>query len=69
MGRGVLGRHALRSPSREPFKRVYAALRAAKAPETEYRVSFQTFRRITVGDAISLDDGLHVGDFIQKTRL
>ncbi|HEY8136266.1 MAG TPA: phage tail protein I [Methylocystis sp.] len=68
-GRAVAGRHAARSPSREPFKRVFAALRAAKAPETQYRVNLQTSRRITVGDAIALDGAHRVGDFIPRTRL
>lgn len=68
-GRAVLGRHAGRAPSREKFKRARAALRAAKAPESEYRVSFQTKRQITIADAIPLDGTYALGQFISRTRL
>jgi len=68
-GRAVLGRHAGRAPSREKFKRARAALRAAKAPETEYRVSFQTKRQITVADGVPLDGTFALGQFISRTRL
>jgi P2-related tail formation protein len=68
-GRAVLGRHAGRAPSREKFRRARAALRASKSPETEYRVSFQHKRQITIADAIPLDGTYALGQFISRTRL
>jgi P2-related tail formation protein len=68
-GRAVLGHHAGRAPSREKFRRARAALRAAKSPETEYRVSFQHKRQITIADAIPLDGTYALGQFISRTRL
>lgn len=69
MRRGVLGRHAWRRPSREKFRRVCAALRAAKAPETQYRVNFQHKRQIMLSDSLPLDGTHALGDFILRTRL
>lgn len=69
LGRGVLGRHAWRTPSREKFKRVMAALRAAKSPETQYRVNFQHKRQITIADNLPLDGSYKLGDFIARVRL
>jgi phage tail P2-like protein len=68
-GRAVLGRHSGRTPSREKFRRARAALRAAKAPESEYRVSFQTKRQITIADGVPLDGTYALGQFISRTRL
>jgi phage tail P2-like protein len=68
-GRAVLGRHAGRTPSREKFRRARAALRAAKSPETEYRVSFQHKRQITIADGVPLDGTYALGQFISRTRL
>jgi phage tail P2-like protein len=68
-GRAVLGRHVLRTPSREKFRRALAALRAAKAPESEYRVSFQRKRLITLTDNLPIDGTHHLGQFIDRMRL
>lgn len=68
-GRAALGRRAGRTPSREKFKRARAALRASKTPETEYRVSFQHKRQITLADAVPLDGTYALGDFISRRSL
>ena len=69
MGRAVIGRARLKTPSREPFRRCLAAIRAAMAPEVQIRVDFQHKRLITVDDHITVDDGYHVGDFVDRSKL
>ena len=69
MGGAALGRARLRTPSREPFNRALAALRIAKAPETEIRVDFAFVRRMTLADAIPLDGSHKLGDFVERTKL
>lgn len=68
-GRAALGRRAGRTPSREKFRRARAALRAAKAPESEYRVNFQHKRQITLADGVPLDGTFALGQFIPLKRL
>lgn len=68
LGRGAIGRKPIRTPSREPFHRICAALRAAKAPESWYRVDFAHKRKLTFGDAPLLDGSHHVGDFVDRKR-
>lgn len=69
MGRSFLGRCYFRKPDRTPFDRCLAALRAAKAPETEIRVDFAHRRRLTLGDAPRLDGSHKLGDFVDRTKL
>lgn len=69
MGRGALGRARLKTPSREPLFRCLAALRAAKAPETEIRVDFGHSRQIRLSDGVPLDGTYKLGSFISRTKL
>lgn len=69
MRRGVLGRARLKTPSREPFNRCLAALRAAKAPETEIRVDFGHSRQIRLSDGVPLDGTYRLGAYISRTKL
>lgn len=69
MRRGVLGSARLKTPSREPFQRCLAALRAAKAPETEIRVDFGHSRQIRLSDGVPLDGTYRLGAFISRTKL
>lgn len=68
-GRSALASRPLKTSNYTPFKRGFAALRAAKGPETQYRVDYAHKRVITVGDAVALDGAHRVGDFIDRTRL
>lgn len=69
MGRAVIGRSRLKTPSPEPFNRVLAALRVAKAPETEYRVDFGDKRQWRLADNVPLAAALPVGAYLDRTRL
>lgn len=69
MGRAVIGRARLKAPSREPFARVLAALRVAKAPEAEYRVDFGHKRQWRLEDNIPLADEVLLGAYLNRTRL
>lgn len=69
LGRGVLGRARLKTPSQDPFRRVMAAFRAAKSPETEYRVDFGHLRPLRLGDAPLLDGSHALGDYVARTRI
>lgn len=67
--RAVIGRARLKTPSREPFRRVLMAARVAKAPETQVRVDFQHARMITIADGIPLDGSYTLGAFVERTKL
>lgn len=69
MGRAVLGRARMKTPNREPFRRCLVALRAAKAPETEYRVDFAHRRPLRLSDAPPLDGSTHLGAFVARNKL
>lgn len=69
LGRGPLGRARLKTPNHEPFNRGLAALRAAKAPETEIRVDFGHSRQIRLSDGVPLDGTYRLGSFISRTKL
>ena len=69
IGRAVIGRSRLKTPSREPFSRVLAALRVAKAPETEYRVDFAHKRQWRLEDNVPLSAELPLGFYLDRTRL
>lgn len=68
-GWSALGKAALRDVDLTPIMRAKTALRASKAPETEYLVSFAWRRPATFGDGISFDDGLPFGGHIDRTHL
>lgn len=69
IGRGALGRAALRSVDLEPIRRVKRAMAIAKTPETLYSVTFAWRRPITFFDHIPID-GSHVfGGFKNRARL
>lgn len=63
-GRSKIGRCSIKTPSREPFRRVYVAMRAAKAPETQYRTSFAYMRPLTLDDAPTLDGQFTLDDYV-----
>lgn len=69
MRRGVLGRRHIREPDREPLRRCLAALRIAKGPETEYRVDFGHWRRLSIADAPPLDAGFRLDQFVVRSKL
>jgi P2-related tail formation protein len=53
----------------EPMRRVKAALRAAKAPDTEYAVDFGWKRKVTFADAWPLGTPRPLDLYIERTRL
>ncbi|MEW6257426.1 MAG: phage tail protein I [Pseudomonadota bacterium] len=69
LGRGVLGRARLKRPTREPFNRALAALRTAKAPETEYRVDFGHLRPLSIADAPPLDGTFALDAYVSRNWL
>lgn len=69
LGRSAAGRGALRPVDLTPIRRAKEALLVAKAPETEYLVSFAWRRRATFGDDILFGDSLPFGGFIQRNTL
>lgn len=69
MGRARIGRARLKTPDRKPLARALAALRAAKAPETEIRVDFAHHRRLALRDAPPLDGTHKLGDFVARAKL
>lgn len=69
LGLSALGKAALRSVDLTPVKRAKEAMRAAKAPETEYLITTAWRRPIIVGDDISFGDELPIGGFIDRTHL
>jgi P2-related tail formation protein len=69
VGRSAIGRGVIRTLSREPLDRCRAALTAAKAPETEYRVSFAHKRQITIDDNILIDDGHYLDEYVDRVKL
>lgn len=69
MSRAVIGRSRLKTPSREPFRRALMATRAAKGPETEYRIDFAHKRPLTVEDAPVLDGSFLLGAHVDRHQL
>lgn len=69
VGRAVLGSKRFKTPSREVFGRALAALRVAKAPETEIRVDFAHHRLLQLNDGPTLDGTYHLSQYIERTRL
>ncbi len=69
LGRAVVGWARTRTASREPLRRCLVALRAAKAPETEIRVSFEHRRRLRLSDAPPLDGSTRLGAFVTRSKL
>jgi P2-related tail formation protein len=69
IGRSPIGRAVLRRPSREPFERVLAALRVAKAPETEYRVDFAHHEQWRLDHNEPLDAGHRLGAYLPRNKL
>lgn len=69
LGRSFLGRSPLKTASREPIKNCLKALRAAKNGATQGRVDFGHQRIITIDDNIDIDDGIRLGQFVDRKRL
>lgn len=68
IGRSAFGNQRIKTPSREPFKRAMAALRASKAPETQYRIDFGHKRPLVLTDQPLLSDGLPLGGFVARNK-
>lgn len=66
LGRTLIGRRALRTPSTRAFDRVHAALRAAKAPECEIRLTFQHMRPLSADDGVAVDQNPRVGQWLAR---
>lgn len=69
LGRSVIGRSVIKTHSREQIERAMKAMCIAKAPETEYRVSFAHKRMITIDDNIDIDGGYVLGQYVTRGRL
>lgn len=69
LGRSAAGLGALRTVDPTPIHRAKNALRVAKAPETEYLVSFAWRRRVTFGDRPSFGDDLPFSGFVDRQTL
>lgn len=69
MGRGRIGRTPIKDPSYEKFRRGLTALRAAKAPGTEYRVDFAHKRLITLADGVPVDGTYALGSYVDRFKL
>lgn len=69
LGRGAIGRAALRSVDLEPIRRAKLALSIARAPEAEYVVSFAWRRPARLRDAIPLSDQPPAGTYVDRVRL
>jgi hypothetical protein len=69
MGRTVLSRAVLRTPSRERIERCRTALKVAKALETEFRADFAHMRHIRLSDAVPLDGTFRLGQYLDRIRL
>lgn len=69
IGRSAIGRGALRTPDREPLRRLARAIVVSKAPET--LISFNTGHRrpVTVEDGAVLDGSTVMGGYIDRKRL
>ena len=69
MLRAAIGRAAIRTPDPTPFNRALAALRIARAPETQIRVSFATMEPLSIDDAPVLDTGAFLGQWVARNHL
>jgi P2-related tail formation protein len=69
MGRSFVGSGRLHTADRTKILRAMAALRAAKAPETELRADFAHFRQPTLDDGIALDPGYALGAYAPRSKL
>ncbi|WP_262027573.1 phage tail protein I [Microvirga sp. Mcv34] len=69
MGRSAIGTARLKTPSDEPFRRVREAIRAAKAPETEYRLDFAHKRSLQLSDGPALVDAVRLGAYVPRNKL
>lgn len=69
MGRSFIGSGRLHTADRTKILRAMAALRAAKAPETEVRADFAHFRQPTLDDGIALDPGYALGAYAPRSKL
>ncbi len=69
MSRAFVRRARLKTPPRERFNRVLAALRAAKSVDAQIRVSFEHHRPLSITDAPALDGSYALGDFVPHSKL
>ncbi|WP_127076016.1 phage tail protein I [Rhodomicrobium lacus] len=69
IGRSAGGRAFLKTPDRMQRNRVLTALRAAKSPETEYRVDLAHMRPLALSDAPPLDGTHYLGQFVPRSKL
>jgi P2-related tail formation protein len=68
-GRGVVARSPVKTPDYTLIERSRLAMKAAKAPHTEYRVDWAHKRIITIDDQIDIDAGFSLGDYVDRIRL
>lgn len=69
VGTSALGAEHLHTADTERLRRGLVALRAAKAPDTEIQVDWAHMRVITADDALSVDGGHYVGEFVARRKL
>lgn len=69
VGRRIIGRAVLRTPSRERIRRCLEALKVAKVPETEFRADFAHMRQIRLSDGVPLDGTYRLGQYLDRIRL
>jgi phage tail-like protein len=69
LARSILGRHILKTPDRTKLRRALAAIRVAKALESEVRVDFAHKRQTTLDDGMPLDPGSLLGAWRARSQL
>ncbi|PWV97705.1 phage tail P2-like protein [Hoeflea marina] len=68
-GKAVIGAAPLKSVDLEPIRRAKIAMATAKAPETQYSVTFAWRRRAIFADILPDEETQLFGGFINRTRL
>ena len=69
MGRAPIGVASASNPDMTPINRCLTAMRVARAPETQIRVSFQHSRPLAIEDAPPLDGSAYLGQWLPRTNL
>ena len=69
MGRAAIAASSVRNPDMTPINRCLMALRVARAPETQIRVSFAHHRPLSIDDAPPLDGSAFLGQWVARSNL
>lgn len=69
MGRAAIGSGSVRDPDMTPINRCLMALRVARAPETQIRVSFAHHSPLSIDDAPPLDGSAFLGQWVARSNL